>query len=123
MKPGKSGISRIRDATDYSIQGLKACWRNEAAFRQNFALALVLFALSFLVARSVEQWLLLNLPPAILLIVELLNSAIENVVDLAGPERNEFAGRAKDMASAAVFLCLILIGTTWLAVCWSNYLA
>jgi diacylglycerol kinase (ATP) len=121
MKPGKTGLRRIFDASGHSMNGLKTCWTNEAAFRQNAVLQLVLFVLSFFVARSTEQWLLLNLPPMILLIVELLNSAIETVVDRIGLEHNELSGRAKDMGSAAVFLCLVLIGFTWIAVVYSNY--
>ncbi|HLF32385.1 MAG TPA: diacylglycerol kinase [Xanthomonadales bacterium] len=121
MKPGKSGLARIIDATGHSMNGLKACWANEAAFRQNSSLAAVLCGLSFFVANSAEQWLLLNFPAVLLLIVELLNSAIENVVDRIGPERNLLSGRAKDMASAAVFVCLVLIGLSWTTVTWNNF--
>ena len=122
MKPGKSGLARVIDATGHSMNGLKACWANEAAFRQNASLAAVLFGLSFYVAHNVEQWLLLNFPALVLLIVELLNSAIESVVDRIGPERNPLSGRAKDMASAAVFVCLILVGLSWMAICWNNFI-
>ena len=87
MKPGKTGIRRLLDATGYSLKGIRACWRNEAAFRQEVALCVVLFPLSFFLARSVEQWLLLVSPLFLLLMVELLNSAIENVVDRIGHER------------------------------------
>ena len=86
MKPGKSGIARLIDASRYSRQGLAACFRNEAAFRQELALALVLVPLSFFVARTTEQWILLIAPLLLLLIVELLNSAIENVVDRIGDD-------------------------------------
>jgi diacylglycerol kinase (ATP) len=121
MKPGRTGLARIFLATGHSMNGLKACWKFEAAFRQNAVLALVLFILSFFVARSPEQWLLLVLPPILLLIVELLNSAIENTVDRIGRETHELSGRAKDMSSAAVFLCLVLIGLCWLTICWANF--
>lgn len=121
MKPGRTGLARIFYATGHSMNGLKACWKFEAAFRQNAVLALVLFILSFFVARSPEQWLLLVLPPILLLIVELLNSAIENTVDRIGRETHELSGRAKDMSSAAVFLCLVLIGLCWLTICWANF--
>lgn len=121
MKPGKTGLARIFYATGHSMNGLKACWKFEAAFRQNAVLALVLFFLSFFVARSPEQWLLLVLPPILLLIVELLNSAIETTVDRIGLEIHELSGRAKDMGSAAVFLCLVLIGLCWLTICWANF--
>ena len=62
MKPGKSGLARLFDAAAYSASGIRACWRNEAAFRQEVVLLLVLLPFSFLVARSVEQWLLLVTP-------------------------------------------------------------
>jgi diacylglycerol kinase (ATP) len=121
MKPGDSGLARIFAATGHSIEGIRACWANEAAFRQNASLAAILFVLSFFVARSPEQWLLLNFPGILLLIVELLNSAIENTVDRIGLERNPLSGRAKDMASAAVFMCLCLIGLCWSVVIWNNF--
>ena len=122
MKPGKTGLARIADATIYSMNGLKACWTHEAAFRQNVALSAVLFALSFEVADNALEWLLLVLPLFLLIITELLNSAIESAVDRIGPERHELSGRAKDCSSAAVFLCLVLIGTSWLAIIWENFL-
>jgi diacylglycerol kinase (ATP) len=121
MQPGNSGLRRIVAATGNSLRGLKACWVNEAAFRQNATVLAVLFTAAFFVARDVQQWLLLVVPPFLLLIVELLNSAIETVVDRIGTERNELSGRAKDMGSAAVFLCLVLIGLCWLVILWTNY--
>ena len=121
MKPGKSGLARLIDAAAYSANGIRACWRNEAAFRQEVLLLLVLLPLSFLVARSIEQWLLLVTPLLLLLIVELLNSAVENVVDRIGPELNDLSGRAKDMGSAAVLICLIITGLTWLTIGWKNF--
>jgi diacylglycerol kinase (ATP) len=120
MKPGKTGFARLIDATDYSMKGLAACWRAEAAFRQEVALAAVLLPLSFFLARTVEQWLLLVFPVLVLLIVELLNSAVENVVDRIGNEMNELSGRAKDMGSAAVFLCLLLTALSWATIGWKN---
>ena len=122
MKPGKTGIPRIVDATRHSINGIRACWANEAAFRQNSMLAVLAFCLSFFVAQSVEQWLLLNLPTWLLLTVELLNTAVENVVDRVGHDHNVLSGRAKDMGSAAVFCCLVMTGVVWAAILWNNYL-
>jgi len=121
LKPGKSGLARLFDAAAYSARGISACWRNEAAFRQEVALLLVLLPLSFLVARSIEQWLLLVTPLLLLLIVELLNSAVENVVDRIGPEPHDLSGRAKDMGSAAVLICLIIAGLTWITIVWKNF--
>ncbi len=120
MKPGKTGLQRLIDATAYSAKGIRACWCNEAAFRQEVILLLVLFPVSFFVARSIEQWLLLVTPLLLLLIIELLNSAIESVVDRIGNERHDLSGRAKDMGSAAVFLCLVMTGLSWLTIGWKN---
>ena len=120
MKPGKAGLTRLLDATAYSAKGIVACWRHEAAFRQEVLLVAVLAPLSFLLANSVEQWLLLVLPLCALLIVELLNSAVENVVDRIGDEPHVLAGRAKDMGSAAVLICLLAIGISWFAIGWKN---
>lgn len=121
MKPGKSGMARLFDAAGYSIKGICAAWRNEAAFRQEVALCVVLFPLSFLVARSIEQWLLLTTPLFLLLIVELLNTAIENVVDRIGHERHALSGRAKDMGSAAVLICLLMLAVSWFTIGWKNF--
>ena len=121
MKPGKSGLARLVDATSYSIKGIGACWRNEAAFRQEVLLVVVLLPLSFAVAVSIEQWLLLVLPLFLLLIVELLNSAVENIVDRIGHELNELSGRAKDMGSAAVLISLLMTGLSWIAIAWKNF--
>jgi diacylglycerol kinase (ATP) len=120
LKPGKTGLQRLIDATAYSAKGILACWRNEAAFRQEVILLLVLLPISFFVARSIEQWLLLMTPLLLLLIVELLNSAIESVVDRIGSEPHDLSGRAKDMGSAAVLLCLVMTGLSWLTIGWKN---
>ena len=120
MKPGKSGLTRLIDATAYSAKGIAACWRNEAAFRQEALLVLILLPLSFALAASVEQWLLLTLPLLLLLVVELLNSAVENIVDRIGHELHELSGRAKDMGSAAVLISLLMAGLSWTAITWKN---
>ncbi|MEE4174988.1 MAG: diacylglycerol kinase [Xanthomonadales bacterium] len=114
MKPGKRGIARIIAATGYSWQGLKSCYRSEAAFRQELWLCAVLLAGSFWVAQTLLEWILLIAPLFLLLIVELLNSAVEAVVDRIGGEHHELSGRAKDMGSAAVLLCLVLTALTWM---------
>ncbi|MGA9574174.1 MAG: diacylglycerol kinase [Lysobacterales bacterium] len=123
MKPGLTGISRIIAASTNSLNGIRDAWRYEAAFRQNSVLSLVLFILSFFLAQTVLEWLILVVPLFLLAIVELLNSAIENVVDRIGAERHILSGRAKDMGSAATMVCLILIGTIWLSMTWSRYFA
>lgn len=123
MKPGLTGISRIMAASKNSLNGIRDCWRYESAFRQNSVLSIVLLILSFYLAQTVVEWLILIIPLFLLAIVELLNSAIENTVDRIGPERHILSGRAKDMGSAGTMFCLILIATVWLSMIWSRYFA
>jgi diacylglycerol kinase (ATP) len=111
---------RIYDAAGHSIRGIRACWQFEAAFRQGATLSVVLFVASFFLANSVEQWLLLVVPLILILIVELLNSAVENTVDRIGEERHVLSGRAKDMGSAAVLFCHLIIVLSWGSIAWSN---
>jgi diacylglycerol kinase (ATP) len=120
MKPGKTGMARLVDATRNSWRGLRATFTNEAAFRQELLLVAVLGTASFWAARNTTEWLLLVLPLGILLITELLNSAVECVVDRIGEEFNELSGRAKDMGSAAVLLSLATIALAWGAVGWDR---
>lgn len=120
MKPGKTGLRRLIDATGYSFQGLAATFRGEAAFRQELLLCAVLFAGSFALAGNPLEWLALVLPLFLLLVVELLNSAIEAVVDRIGDGPHELSGRAKDMGSAAVLLSLLMIATAWGAIAWQH---
>jgi diacylglycerol kinase (ATP) len=121
MKPGKTGIGRLLDATRYSWQGIRAAYANEAAFRQELLLVSVLFAASFAVARNLTEWVMLVLPLFLVVIVELLNSAIENVVDRIGDERHVLSGRAKDMGSAAVLFSLLMIAASWIPALWRYF--
>ena len=111
MKSGLDGYARIIAATRNSFRGIRDAWRHESAFRQDVMLSALLLLLSFWLAQTLVEWLILILPLFILLIVEILNSAIENTVDRIGEEHHELSGRAKDMASSAVMFCLILIAT------------
>jgi diacylglycerol kinase (ATP) len=120
MKRGDRGFTRLLNATNWSMRGLRASWVNEAAFRQEVVLVAILLPLSILLARSAVQWLLLVVPLLILLAVELLNSAIESVVDRIGDEFHELSGRAKDMGSAAVFVCLLTCALSWVTVAYQN---
>ena len=121
MKPGKTGLARLFDACGYSWKGIRAAFANEAAFRQELLLVLVLGAASFWFATNAYEWLVLFVPLIVLLIVELLNSAIENTVDRIGDEQHELAGRAKDMGSAAVLFSLLLIVVCWGAIAWIHF--
>jgi diacylglycerol kinase (ATP) len=120
MKANRTGVMRIFDAAGHSMRGIRACWQNEVAFQQDVLLSVVLFVASFFLANSAEQWLLLVVPLILILIVELLNSAVENVVDRIGEERHYLSGRAKDMGSAAVLFCHLIIVLSWGSIAWSN---
>nr|WP_163501732.1 diacylglycerol kinase [Halomonas socia] len=114
MKPGHTGWRHLVHSTRYSLKGLGAAYRNETAFRQEVALCLVLLPLAIWIGRSPLEWILLIGSCLLVLIVELLNSAIENVVDRIGTEHHELSGRAKDISSAAVMLALLFAAITWL---------
>jgi diacylglycerol kinase (ATP) len=115
-KRSGKGLGRLSRAFGWSVAGLKATFVHEAAFRQELLLCAILAPLAFYFGRTgVEKALLLG-SLLLILIVELLNSAIEAVVDRIGEEEHDLAGRAKDMGSAAVFLSLVNAGVIWLLV-------
>jgi diacylglycerol kinase (ATP) len=118
MKPGATGFIRIKDAARYSWLGLKAAWKNEAAFRQEVILLLGLGIVTlFLPVTALERLAMVGSLWWIV-IVELLNSAIEAIVDRIGSEHHELSGRAKDMGSAAVLLSTIMAALVWIGVLW-----
>ena len=121
-KPGATGITRIINATGYSMKGLKSAWINEAAFRQELLLILLLMPLAFWIGDSLNEILLLVCISWLVVIVEILNSAIEAVVDRVGSEHHELSGRAKDLGSAAVFIALALNALVWGALVGRNLL-
>ncbi|HHQ4661672.1 TPA: diacylglycerol kinase [Aeromonas veronii] len=121
-KPGATGVTRIINATGYSMKGLKSAWINEAAFRQELMLILLLMPLAFWIGDSLNQILLLIIISWLVVIVEVLNSAVEAVVDRIGPEHHELSGRAKDLGSAAVFIALALNALVWGALVGRNLL-
>jgi diacylglycerol kinase (ATP) len=116
---GKQGIARLIAAFSYSRDGLAAAWRHEAAFREEVALAAVAIPLAFYLATGGVERALLVGSVLLVLIVEMLNSALEAVVDKASPERHELAKRAKDMGSAAVLFSLINAAVVWACVLWN----
>lgn len=99
----------------YSKEGLVTCFKEEAAFRQEFFLFLVLLVPLYLLPFDLSIKLALFMANSLVLITEMLNSAVEAVVDLVSPEHNTFAKKAKDMGSAAVFLALVLAAVLWVA--------
>jgi len=108
-----TGIKKLFCACIYSVKGLKACYQSEFAFRLEVWLAIVLIPIGYLLGESEVEKVLLITPIFIVLIVELLNSAIEAVVDRISMEQHELSGFAKDIASAAVLLSLIIFLVTW----------
>ncbi|MCC7488235.1 MAG: diacylglycerol kinase [Gammaproteobacteria bacterium] len=124
MADGKrSGWRHLLAASGYSLAGLRAAWAHETAFRQEVGLTLILAPLAFWLGETAMQRLMLLGSCLLVLIVELLNSAIEAVVDRIGPEAHELSGRAKDLASAAVFLALLLAAAAWAAVAMQRFLS
>lgn len=121
MKPGKTGIPRILDATKYSWQGLKGAWLGEAAFRQELALAVLLVPLAFVLGDTTSEIAIMLLTLGVVLIAELANSAIEAVVDRIGSEQHPLSGRAKDIGSAMVFIALLFTGIVWGTICYFNF--
>lgn len=113
-KKSGGGIGRIFRALDWSMAGLRAAFLKEAAFRQELLLCIVLVPLAFYFGETGMQKALLLGSLFLVLIVELLNSAIEAVVDRIGPEHDDLSGQAKDMGSAAVFLSLLNVVIVWL---------
>ena len=112
-KPGNTGITRIIKAFGFSVKGLKASWKHESAFRQEAMLAIVMLPAAFWLARTSAELMLLVLTLFVVVITEVLNSAIEAVVDRVSDEHHRLAGRAKDMGSAAVFLSLTMTVVVW----------
>lgn len=115
-KTGVTGLRRIINASAYSWLGLKAAYRHESAFRQEVWLAAILIPLGYYLGKDWTDKAALVCSVLLVLIVELLNSAIEAVVDRVGDEPHQLSGRAKDMGSAAVLIALIITAITWVAV-------
>ena len=113
-KPKATGIKRVINAFFYSVDGLRATFKSEAAFRQELALCTIGIPLAFvLTPHNLERAAMIG-SLLLVLIVELLNSAIEAVVNKASPEQHPLAKHAKDAGSAAVLIALILTGIVWL---------
>lgn len=110
------GAFRFVKAAQYSWQGMIAAYKNEEAFRQEVILALILTPVAFFIAESGVELALLIASLLLVIIVELLNSGIEAVVDRIGTEKHELSGRAKDIGSAAVFFSLTNVVVVWLCI-------
>ena len=119
----RAGFDRIVRATGYSFEGLASAYRNEGAFRQETWAAMLLFPTAFWLGRSWLEVLLLCGSVLFVMIVELLNSGIEAAIDRISLDRHELSKRAKDQASAAVFLSVMLASGTWFTVIWQRFFA
>ncbi len=120
---GRTGLDRVVHATGYSMEGLKAAYQGESAFRQEFYLAVLMLPTAFWLGGSWVEVALLAGSVMLVLIVELLNSGIEAAIDRVSFELHDLSKRAKDLGSAAVFLSLLLCGSIWLAALWHRFLS
>ena len=111
-----TGIKKLWFASICSAKGLKACYQSEYAFRLEVWLAVFLLPIGYWLGETSIEKVLLIIPIFLVLIVEMLNSAIEAVVDRVGTEHHELSGFAKDVASAAVLISLIIFLLTWIII-------
>ncbi len=112
----KGGFGRLLNALRYSAKGLDAAFRHEAAFRQELLAACVLIPAAFFVGRGAAETLLLIGVLVFVLVIELINSAIEAVADAVTLEHHPLIGRAKDLCSAAVLLAILFATAVWAVV-------
>ena len=113
---GKTGFRRLINATGYSMKGFKAAYQNEAAFHEETIAAAILIPVAFLLPVSWLESAILSASVLGVLLAEILNSALEAVVDRIGTEIHPLSGRAKDMGSAAVLIALIIAVIFWLVI-------
>ena len=121
MANSTTGFRRIINASKYSAAGLKAAWSNEAAFRQELSLCLVLTPAAFWLGRNALEIGVLLTTLMIVLVTELMNSAVEAITDRVGMEKHELSGRAKDLGSAAVLISLLLVVVVWGLVAYERF--
>ena len=118
---GRTGLDRVVRAFGFSMQGLIAAWRHESAFRQESGLALLMLPAAFWLGRSAMEVALLTGAVLLVLVVELLNSAIEAVVDRISFDLHDLSKRAKDYGSAAVLISLLWCGGVWATVIYQRW--
>jgi diacylglycerol kinase (ATP) len=118
---GNTGVRRIINATFFSFAGLRTAWRSEAAFRQECLLCIVLLPTACWLGQDATQRSLLIGVCLLVLIVELLNTAVEFVVDRVSTDHHLLSGQAKDLGSAAVFVSLALTVVVWGLVAWERF--
>ena len=115
-KPNGKGVKRIYRASLNAFSGLHACWKNEAAFRQEVVFSIALYPCIFIFDITAIEKAVLFASLTLILVVELVNSAIETTIDRIGIEHHPLSGRAKDIGSAAVFMSVLLMIGVWLCV-------
>lgn len=115
---GSTGLQRLLNATGYSLSGLRSAWRHEDAFRQEVLLAALLVPLAMFIGPTGTGKALMVFSVLLVMVVELLNSAIEATVDRISLENHRLAKRAKDIGSAAVMISLLNMTVIWLLVLW-----
>jgi diacylglycerol kinase (ATP) len=116
MKSTSKGFSRLYFAAIYSWQGLRSAWKSEAAIRQEIVLLIILLPLIFFFNITAFERALLFFSAMMVLIVELLNTGLETIVDRIGADFHELSGKAKDVGSAAVLVCFLSAAMTWLII-------
>lgn len=114
-KPSPKGWNRFQSTIRYSIKGLKAAWTHEESFRQEALIAIVALPCAFFLARGWVEFILLMGSMMLILLVEVLNSALEAIVDRISLDHHELSGRAKDLGSAAAFIAMLTAGCIWLS--------
>ncbi len=112
-KPGTRGLRHILQATGYSMKGLKAAYTHEEAFRLELLAMVVMVPLAIWLGQRAVEWALLISSLLLVLFAELVNSALEAVVDRVSVEHHELSGRAKDIGSAGVFIALANVAVVW----------
>lgn len=124
MKSPRASVldfAHVTRALHYSVLGLRAAWKKETAFRQELALFVVFGPLALWLGRNGIERALMFGTLVIVLVVEVLNSALEAAVDRHGPDHHELAGQAKDMGSAAVLLSMAAAASTWALILWDRF--
>lgn len=116
-----AGLRRLLNATRYSMQGVRSAFRYEVAFRQETWLLLVGTPLAIWLAPSVWQAAVLIASLLLIMVVEMINSALETLVDRVSTDYNELSGRTKDMGSAAVLLTIVIAIVLWVAALWQRF--
>jgi len=119
----ESLIGHIKNAFKYSFAGLETAWKNELAFRGEVMVAIIMVPLGIWLGRSAIEQALLIASILLILLTELLNSAIEAVVDRIGPQRHELSKRAKDMGSAAAFISMVTAALVWIIIAVDRFAA